>query len=177
MDPFERLGLEKRLALSEEELREAFRAAGKQEHPDAGGSGDGFSSVQEAFKLLSSPSRRLKAWMACKGVTGDERGAIAPGLLDLFATVGASLQKADAVTKRREAAISILAKALLEPEVQAAREALEDALEHVADAMRAEEASFPQIERGEGDPSLVSRNLAFLEKWQAELKARFVGLW
>ena len=177
MDPFERLGLERRLAISEDELREAFRAAGKREHPDAGGSGDGFSAVQEAFKLLSSPSRRLTAWMAAKGITGDERGAISPGLLDLFAKVGAALQKADDVTKRREAAQSALAKALLEPQVQLAREGLESALEAVASAMGNEEERFPGIETGTGDPAMVSRDLAFLEKWQAELKARFAGLW
>lgn len=177
MDPFGQLGLERRLALSEEELREAFRAAGKREHPDAGGSGEGFSAVQEAFRQLSSPSRRLRAWMACEGINGDERGAISPALLDLFATVGTALNQADEVVKRREAARSVLAKALLERETQAARETLEAALEQVAVVIQAEEAAFPEIERGEGNPALVSRNLAFLEKWQAELKARFAGLW
>src|SRR5688572_25561667 len=102
MDPFARLGLEKRLAISEDELREAFRSAGKEEHPDSGGSGDGFSAVQEAFTRLASPSRRLRAWMECQGITGNDRGAISPQLLDLFSKVGAALQKADAVTKRRE---------------------------------------------------------------------------
>lgn len=177
MDPFQRLGLEKRLAIPDDELREAFRAAGKQEHPDAGGSGESFSAMQEAFRLLSSPSRRLKAWMSATGVTGEERGAISPGLLDLFAKVGSALQKADEVIKRREAAQSALAKALLERETQLTRENLEVALEQVAGAMEAEESRFPEIEKGEGDPALVSRNLAFLEKWQAELKARFAGLW
>ena len=177
MNPFERLGLERRLAICGDELREAFRAAGKQEHPDAGGSGEGFTAVQEAFKLLSSPSRRLKAWMAAEGIEGNDRGAISPQLLDLFAKVGAALQKADGVTKKREGAQSVLAKSLLEPEVQLAREDLEAALEDVAGTVEKEEESFAQIEAGEGDPSLVSRNLAFLEKWQAELKARFAGLW
>ena len=177
MDPFERLGLEKRLVFREDELREAFRSAGKRDHPDAGGSGDAFSALQESFARLCSPSRRLRAWMECRGITGEERGAISPQLLDLFAKVGAALQKADSVTKRRETAQSNLAKALLEPEVQAAREALEEALEEVAGAVTGEEARFPAIEEGKGDPALASRNLAFLEKWQAELKARFAGLW
>ena len=50
-------------------------------------------------------------------------------------------------------------------------------LRHKDRFLIAEEASFSEIEEGEGDPSLVARNLAFLEKWQAELKARFAGLW
>ena len=73
--------------------------------------------------------------------------------------------------------VAHLEAALLESEVQAAREALEEALEEVAGAITGEEARFPAIEEGEDDPALASRNLAFLEKWQAELKARFAGLW
>ena len=177
MDPFERLGLEKRLAISEEELREAFRAAGKREHPDAGGSGEGFSALQEAFVQLSSPSRRLRAWLDCQGITGEERGSISPELLDLFAKVGTAVHRADKVTKQRENALSALAKALLETEVQATRELLEQTLDEVASALQAQESLFPAIEAGSGDPWLTARDLAFLGKWQAELKSRFAGLW
>jgi curved DNA-binding protein CbpA len=177
MNPFERLGLEKRLTLSEAELREAFRAAGKSGHPDAGGSGDEFALLQDAFARLSSPSRRLRCWLDAKGLSGEERGAISPALVDLFGVVGSALQQADAVTKRRDAALSALAKAMLEPAVQQAREALEAALDQVAAALQAEESRFPDLEAGRGDPWLVARDLAFLEKWQAELKGRFAGLW
>jgi curved DNA-binding protein CbpA len=177
MDPFATLGLEPRLALSAEELREAFREAGKREHPDAGGGGESFALVQEAFAKLSSPSKRLRAWLAARGISGDERGAISPGLVDLFGKVGAALQQADAVAKRREAALSALAKAMLEPAVQSAREALEASLDEVAAALQTEEARFPEIEAGAGEPWRTARDFAFLEKWQAELKARFAGLW
>lgn len=177
MDPFARLGLEQRLTFSEAELREAFRSAGKSGHPDAGGSGDEFAQLQEAFARLSSPSRRLRCWLEVQGLTGEDRGAISPALLDLFSVVGAALQQADAVTKRREAALSALAKAMLEPAVQQAREALEAALDQVAAAIQTEEARFPDLEAGRGDPWLAARDLAFLEKWQAELKSRFAGLW
>lgn len=177
MNPFERLGLEKRLTFSEAELREAFRSAGKSGHPDAGGSGEEFAQLQDAFARLSSPSRRLRCWLEAKGLTGEDRGAISPALLDLFGLVGNALQQADAVTKRREAALSALAKAMLEPAVQQAREALEAALDQVAAALQTEEARFPDLEAGHGDPWLVARDLAFLEKWQAELKSRFAGLW
>jgi hypothetical protein len=33
------------------------------------------------------------------------------------------------------------------------------------------------LEAGQGAPWLAARDLAFLEKWQAELKSRFAGLW
>ena len=177
MDAFARLGLERRLAIPEEELREAFRAAGKRDHPDAGGSADDFRALQEAYARLSSPAKRLRAWLECEGLTGEERGAISPQLLDLFSTVGAALQEADEVTRRRGAALSALAKAMLEPAVQAAREKLEVAAEKVSAAVVSQEAGFAEIEAGGGDPWLTARDLAFLEKWQGELKARFAGLW
>jgi curved DNA-binding protein CbpA len=177
MDAFARLGLERRLAIPEEELREAFRAAGKRDHPDAGGTGEDFTALQEAYVRLSSPAKRLRAWLEARGVTGEERGAISPELLDLFTKVGGALQAADEVAKRRASALSALAKAMLEPAVQDAREKLEEALAEVALAMQVQEDSFPEIEAGGGDPWRVARDLAFLEKWQAELKARFAGLW
>lgn len=177
MDPFTTLGLQPRLAISEEELREVFREAGKRDHPDAGGSGEDFSKLQEAFARLSSPSRRLRAWLEARDLPGEERGVISADLVDLFGKVGAVLQQADAVTKRRGSARSALAKAMLEPAVQAARETLEAALDEVAAAIRRQEAGFPGIESGAGDPWRTARDLAFLEKWQAELKSRFSGLW
>lgn len=177
MDPFTLLGLARRLAIAESELREAFRLAGKSGHPDAGGSGEEFTALQQAFARLSSPSKRLRAWLECQGLTGQDRGAISPQLLDLFSSVGIALQQADDITRRRSAAMSNLAKAMLEPAVQAAREKLEASLEEVALAIQTQEAVFPLIESGQGDPWLVARDLAFLEKWQAELKSRFAALW
>jgi curved DNA-binding protein CbpA len=177
MDPFSLLGLARRLAISEAELREAFRLAGKSGHPDAGGSGEEFTALQQAFARLSSPSKRLRAWLECEGLTGEERGAISPQLLDLFSSVGTALQQADDIARRRSAAMSNLAKAMLEPAVQTARENLEASLAEVARAIAAQETAFPLIESGQGDPWLVARDLAFLEKWQSELKSRFAALW
>jgi DnaJ-class molecular chaperone len=177
MNPFETLGMEPRLVISEEELRSAFREAGKRDHPDAGGRGEDFAKVQEAFARLSSPSKRLRAWLEAKGIGGDERGAISPGLIDLFGNVGSVLQRADEVIKRREAALSALTKAILEPAVQSVRDDLEATLDEVSRARETEAARFPEIEAGQGDPWRSARDLAFLEKWQAELKARFAGLW
>ncbi|TAE78447.1 MAG: hypothetical protein EAZ65_05730 [Verrucomicrobia bacterium] len=177
MNPFGQLGLTPTLTLSDADLREAFRTAGKSAHPDAGGNSDHFAVLQKAFTLLSSPSRRLRCWLEAKAISGEERGAISPELLDLFARVGQALQQADSVGKQREAALSALAKAMLEPATQQARETLEDSLEAVATAIDTETARFPELEAGHGDPWRVARDLAFLEKWQAELKARFAALW
>src|SRR5688500_14192139 len=104
MDAFELLGLPRRLEISENELRAAFREAGKRVHPDAGGSEAEVAKLQEAFLTLASPSRRLKHWLALTGQAGDDRGAIAPELMELFGKVGDVLQRADALVRKRDEA-------------------------------------------------------------------------
>ncbi len=177
MDAFARLGLERRLAYSEEELREAFREAGKRVHPDAGGGGGEFEALQEAFRLLSRPSRRLRHWLELSGIPGDERGALGLELMDLFALAGEVLQSADALIRRRESARSALARAVLEAETQQVRERIEAAQETLGRVAGEKIALFPALEREDGDPWQIVRDLAFLEKWQAQLRERYAKLW
>jgi len=179
MDAFERLGLPRRLEVSEGELRAAFREAGKRVHPDAGGCEAEFAKLQEAFLTLSSPSRRLKHWLVLAGKAGDDRGAIAPGLMDLFGKVGGVLQQAEAVARKRDAAQSALARALLEGETHVCREAVEGMIAAVETAIAGETSAFPAIEAGEttdAEAAQTVRNLAFLEKWRANLRERFARL-
>ena len=179
MDAFELLGLPRRLEFSENELRAAFREAGKRVHPDAGGSEVEFAKLQEAFLTLASPSRRLKHWLALAGKSGDDRGAIAPGLMELFGKVGDILQRADALVRKRDEAKSALARALLEGETHVCREAVEGMIDAVESAIAVESSVFPRIEAGETTPEQagqIVRNLAFLEKWRANLRERFARL-
>jgi len=179
MDAFELLGLPRKLEFSENELRAAFREAGKRVHPDAGGSEAEFAKLQEAFLTLTSPSRRLKHWLALTGRAGDDRGAISPGLMELFGKVGDVLQRADALARKRDEAKSALARALLEGETHVCREAVETMIDQVETAITGESSFFPQIEAGETPPEhagQIVRNLAFLEKWRANLRGRFARL-
>lgn len=176
-DAFEQLGLLRRLDLSEEELRSAFREAGKRVHPDAGGSDTEFSKLQEAFTLLSSPSRRLKHWLVLQGVAGDERGSISPELMDLFTQVGGIVQPADELIRQREAALSVLGKAMLEGRTQQTRESLERMQTVLDEAIAAKSSAFPEVGVGTADGWQLTRDLAFLEKWQAQLRERYGKLW
>lgn len=175
MGEFAVLGLEPRLGWSEGEIREAFRAASRERHPDAGGSG--FERLEEAQRRLLSPAGRLRAWLRVHGREADGRGVVEGSLMDLFVELGPVLQRADELRRERSAARSALGRALLEPRAQAMREELEAMQDRIAALVDERVAGFAEIEQGRGDPAGVLRDLGFLEKWQGELRSRFGDLW
>lgn len=177
---FEILGIKPGLTFSDDELRSAFREAGRIAHPDAGGDEAEFARLREALETITSPSRRLKHWLELRGTPADPRGAVAPSLMDLFAVIGETSQQAESVIRRRGETKSALALALLERDTQLCREAVEKAIQQVESAIEAECAAFPAIENaGVTDvesASMTARNLAFLEKWRAALRSLFARL-
>ena len=194
MDAFETLGVERELEISEEELREAFREAGKRVHPDAGGSEREFGELQQAFGMLLSPSKRLRHWLELQGIEVEGRGSVSGVVSGLFGAVGEVIQAAGEVGRRKNAASSALALAMLEEEVQRTREAVEHAIERVEAALGAECGEFAGFQAAAGSEEAVSgltagmsddvaakacesvRTLAFLEKWRAELRVCYANL-
>ena len=176
-DAFQILGMEPKLVLSDDALRESFRDAGKRLHPDAGGGEGEFAALREAFAVVFSPSRRLRHWLELRGTPGEVRGSIDNSLMDLFSEVGAVTQLAESVIRKRDEAKSALVRAMLEGETQVCREAVERAIAKVEAVITRECAVFPEWENS-ADPdveasSKTARNLAFLEKWRAGLRGCF----
>lgn len=171
---FSLLGLEPALRLSDDTLRAAFREAGKSAHPDAGGGEDEFARLREALETLTSPSRRLRHWLELRGTPADPRGTVDGVLMDLFGSVGEVTQRGDSLARRRQAARSALALALLERETQSCIEAVESVMGQVDAAILAATERFPDIETGAvsdpGEIARIVRNLAFLERWRTSLR-------
>jgi curved DNA-binding protein CbpA len=178
MDAFAVLGVGRKLEVSDEELREAFREAGKRVHPDAGGGEEEFGEAQRAFELLRSPSRRLRHWLELEGVDTDERGSVSPRVSELFGPVGEVIQQAGELARRREKAFTPLVAAMLEDDLQRSREALEEMLERVEAALAEACAGFSAIQAGASaaEAGETVRTLAFLEKWRGELRAAYTRL-
>ncbi|WAC18060.1 J domain-containing protein [Luteolibacter sp. SL250] len=178
-DAFETLSLPPRLDLGDEELRGAFREAGKRLHPDAGGGEGEFAALKEALAILSSPSRRLAHWLSLRGTAVEPRGMIAPGLMDLFGKIGPVSQMAETVIRKRETAQSALGKALLEPELQNCLQRVEEMIAEVDASLAAECAVFAPWMATNPDSATGSekvRNLAFLEKWKTSLKSLYARM-
>jgi curved DNA-binding protein CbpA len=179
-DAFLTLGIKPALVLSDDSLREAFREAGKQAHPDAGGGEGEFAALREAFAIVSSPSRRLKHWLELRGTPAEVRGTIDNSLMDLFAEVGVATQQAEAVIRKRDEAKSALVRAMLENETQRSRESVQAAISKVEMLIARECEVFSDFETAENPDlqaaSKAARNLAFLEKWRTGLRACFSRL-
>jgi curved DNA-binding protein CbpA len=177
---FQLLNLTPALVFSDEALRDAFREAGKQAHPDAGGGEGEFAALREAFATVSSPSRRVRHWLELRGLLGEVRGSIESSLMDLFSEVGAVTQQAETVIRKRDEAKSALVRALLEGETQLSREAVERAIAKVDTWIARECEIFPELEISENPDveiaSKAARNLAFLEKWRAGLRSCYSRL-
>jgi len=180
IDAFKALGLSPRLDLADDSLRQAFRAASKHLHPDAGGGEAEFSALNEAFVLLSSPSRRLRHWLELQGLSADPRGSIEPALMELFSEVGAATQKAEATIRRRDAAMSALGRAMLEQEIQSSRDAIEAVNIKVEQWISRQCEHFSEFEKTTSHElahvSQIIRNLVFLEKWRTSLRGIFSSL-
>ena len=177
---FDVLGIKPQLSIDDETLRDAFREAGRSAHPDAGGDEQSFASLNAAYEMLSSPSRRLRHWLELRGMDVETRGTVSPEIMDLFSQVGETSQRAEALVRRRDEAKSALARALLERGTQACREDVERSITLVEAAIERECAVFPIYQDSVVvDLSAASssvRNLAFLEKWRAGLRGVFARL-
>ena len=171
------LGVERKLTLGEAELEAAFRKASKEVHPDAGGSQSDFEQIQEARQALASPAVRLRHWLEAGGYEGDLRGSVSAELGDLFGKLGDLFQRTDSLIREREQAQSALARAMLEGRVHTIRDEMEATGEELATLVEDREKRFPDIEAGMADGWQVARDLAFLSKWQAQVRERFGALW
>ncbi len=185
-DAFELLGLPQRLVLDEEELKAAYHQRSSNlhpdQHPDQNVDGD-FARLVQAKQILASPGKRLQHLLELRlGESApDGRGTLGAELMDRFGKVANCLSAADAVIGKRERAQSALARALTENEAAMAREALERNQAELRAEIGKQLELFPKFDADGVEAHLTgaaecSRNLAFLEKWQVQLKDRFAKL-
>lgn len=162
-----------RLVISQEEIREAFRARAAESHPDGGGDDAEFTTLREARDILESPAKRLREWLRVKGVEADARGTIAGELVDFFQKVAATGADAEVAIKSSTAAQSALAKGMAEVRLMGTREKVKNLLSEIEAGIASREEQFPAIEKGEADAATALRDLVFLEKWRGAMRSLY----
>lgn len=178
-DHFATLELERRPALAPDAIREAFHRLAGAAHPDrAGGTDDAFTALNRAQAVLQSPASRLAHLLELESAAAPAQTAPPAQLGDLFMSIGALDQAITALLKRRAAATTPLAQALLlgdEKRLSAALAAASASLEKLLAAAHAELLALDAAWAARDSSTLaraaaLQSRFAFLEKWSAQLR-------
>jgi len=192
-NPFETLGFQPTLAVDPTWLENRYLELSKECHPDSpNGDPDRFAELGTARSTITSPSRRIAALLdALTGSHTDgsssapRAGKMSGELMDLFAELSPALQVVEDVARRKHEAKSELARALLANEELAARAPLEKAGIAVQAAINQRVERFGPLDHGIGhgigddlEKQLreLSHELAFLEKWQSQIRETLMKL-
>ncbi|MFC5049814.1 hypothetical protein ACFPK9_04200 [Rubritalea spongiae] len=175
MNAFETFSIDPSLTIDPDQLKLLYQNLAAEKHPDSGGDKATFEKINQDYATLQSPAKRLKAFMEIKGIKFDSRGAVSNDLMDLFMQVGSLVQEADLFIRKKSAAASALAKALLESESMELQDKLSDLIAQIEQKQATITTSFATQIPSE-QLSQTARNLAFLEKWQAQLQQRYGAL-
>lgn len=183
-DCFQLLGLPRAATLSQDEVRAAFQKAAAAAHPDAAADGTEraartaqFTALNEAAATLTSLPRRLRHLLELEypEIAAQKTGApMDDAMMDLFSLTAATVQRAAAVQAQKRTAATALARAVLAPQEMQAQEQLEATTQKVEAARASLEADLTDIHTGAALAAAAAR-AAFLEKWQAQLRAAFAG--
>jgi DnaJ-class molecular chaperone len=158
-----------------ETLSDHHKKLAAEHHPDSpGNDGDDsqYRHINTAYETLKSPSKRLAHLMELEGIHYEKRGTVSDHLMDLFMSTAQILQDTDAFLRKKTTTTSVLAKALLEGESQQLQELISDQIDSI------EHEKSTTLENATRAEQLgnAARDLAFLEKWQAQLKERYASL-
>ncbi len=181
---FALLGLPRIAALDDEALQKAWLAASRSAHPDQpGGDAARAAEINTAYETLQAPEKRLKHLLDLHEVPW-RTVPIDDAMMSLFGQLGPALQSVAAFLKRKQAANSALAKALLAPDEMRLREQLE-ALGTTLDTERTallENLPVFDIRLSAGDTSaladlqILQARVAYFSKWQAQVREALLSL-
>lgn len=181
---FALLGLPRAAALDLDVLQKAWLEASREAHPDQpGGDATRAAEINAAYETLQAPEKRLKHLLEIHEVPW-RAVPIDDGMMTLFSRVGAALQKVSTFLKRRQNATNSLAKALLAPEEMKLREELEEIGTLVEEEREQVLDPLPRLDArlAEGDGAVpgelqvLQARLAYLMKWQAQVREALLGL-
>lgn len=192
MDAFALLGLPRQAAIDPDDVRAAFQKAAAAQHPDhateAAEKQDRtarLTALNEAQAVLVSVPRRLRHLLELSGESAADPRTPEPiddALLTLFSMAGSAVHAASEVQTKMASTTSALARAMLTAEEMRAQEALTAASGQLSRAHDQLEDELTAIdaaaERGEAIGSemrTAAHRAAFLEKWQAQVRAAFAG--
>jgi curved DNA-binding protein CbpA len=182
IDYFAVLGIQRRPAVPESVLQRAYYQKSKLLHPDRA-EGSDFSSINEAFQVVSNPAARIQHLLKLEfGEAGDRQ--IGAELGGLFGTLVEVLRRADQELGSFSRQASPLLRALAFQRLEALRHALDDAEKLIVERqseLQSRIAAVDQIwsqdrARCQKPLAQIAVDLTFVQKWAAQVRERKVRL-
>ena len=173
-DAFSLFGLDRRPLIDEVALKERYLRLAATWHPDvACGNDEKFHLVQDAYKTLREPARRLRHLMELEFFGGGGQSD-STAHAELFMSAGSAVQAAKAVFLRSQNTTTALARALLAPDIAAALEEVRGALQSIRQArdqlkVRLENLDMRWPEVSPDELADLASSSAFLLRWKSQL--------
>jgi len=119
IDYFAALQQPRRAWLDPEELKQKYQELTLAAHPDRGPTGPSldFAEINEAYRVLSDPKRRLQHLLSLEGHDPSAKQSIPEELLQTFGKIGTFVQEIDRSLEKLRSADSALAKSLLRSDI------------------------------------------------------------
>jgi len=171
--------------LDPDELKREYQQITVAYHPDrAGAAGPDidFSSINEAYRVLSNPKLRLQHLVKLEGENpADASPAAATGDLNqIFMQTAALLPEIDAFLQKRERATTELSKSLLRGDAETLRTRVDQLLgqlqrleaEAERDLRQTDEAWVNNRAKPLHEISVLAQRFGYLERWIGQLRER-----
>jgi curved DNA-binding protein CbpA len=187
-DHFATFGLPRCVALDEEALKQAYTSRTRETHPDQeAGDEKQSTELNTAFEILSAPEKRLRHLIELEADEAARAWKTIPldsTMMGLFDKLAPFLHSIGDHTRKKQSASSALAKALLSGEEMKLREIAEERAAELTALRESLEAQLPDINarRLAGDTGvmrdmqILQAKLAYLAKWQAQVREAFMAL-
>ncbi len=188
-DHFQALDLPRRAALREEALAEAYFQKSRESHPDHGGAEEVAAQVNAAYETLRQPEKRLKHLIEIAAPAEAKAWRTVPlddAMMALFARLGGAIAESGKYLEKRNKAQSALGRALLANEEFQQRDALEKIGEEIQARQAVIEERLPGLDAAlQADPvtaqawrdvATLQAQLAYLAKWQTQVRERLLQL-
>ncbi len=178
-DFFAALGQPRMPWLDPAELKEAFHRKTLEAHPDVAGSGtEDFAKLNEAYQVLQDPKRRIQHLLSlANGAPLSENQTVPEDLQELFMSIGAVTQRANAILQKVKTTSNVLGRSLLRPELISLNRELHELREKAGELSEKALAELRTInalwdgDRARQIPalSMLSQRFAYLGRWIAQL--------
>lgn len=186
-DAYAIFSIPRSVAIDAAALQSSYAALSRETHPDHGGSEEGAAVVNSAYETLRAPEKRLKHLIEIAAPEDAKSWRTVPldeSMMSVFMELGSALEASAKLLEKKGKTTSALTRALLANEEMVLRDRLETIGFGVEEKKVAMESGLSSLDDrlASGDETVwrdiaaTQARLAYLAKWQTQIRERLLAL-